>query len=80
MPIVPQSESRVKFSAVNFKETDEKCGEFLVKVFVDFCPSISREIGCKKFHTNSSTHLELKVHTAEPRFFRSDTLGVGGPN
>ena len=33
----------------------------------------------KKFHTNSSTHQDLKFHTAEPKFFDSDTLGVGGP-
>ena len=38
MPIVPQSESRVKFSAVNFRETDEKCGEILANFFVDFRP------------------------------------------
>ena len=30
-------------------------------------------------HTNSSTHQELKFHTAEPNFFHSDTLGVGWP-
>ena len=52
----------------------------VAKFSVDFRPSISREIGHKKFHTNSSTHQDLKFHTAEPKFFRSDTLGVGGPN
>ena len=77
--IVPQSEIRVKFLAVNFKETDEKCGEILAKISVDFRPSISREIGRNKFHTNSSTHQDLKFHTAEPKFFHSDTLGVGWP-
>ena len=80
MPIVPQSEIRVKVLAVNFKEADEKCGEILVIFFVDLRPLISREIGCKKFDTNSSTHQDLKFHTAEPKFFHSDTLGVGGPN
>ena len=62
-----------------FKETDEKCGEILAKFSVDFRPSISREIGHKKFHTDSSTHQDLKFHTAEPKFFHSDTLEVGGP-
>ena len=32
----------------------------------------------KKFHTISSTHQDLKFHTAETKFFHSDTLGVGG--
>ena len=63
-----------------FKETDEKRSELLAKFSVDFRPSISREIGHKKFHTNSSTHQDLKFHTAEPIFFHSDNLGVGGPN
>ena len=79
MPIVPESEIQVKFLAVYFKETDEKRGEILVNIFVDFRPSISREIGRKKFRTNSSTHQDLKPHTAEPKFFHNDTLGVGGP-
>ena len=79
MPVVPQSEIRVKFLARNFKETDEKRGEILVKFSVDFCPSISREICCNKFHTHSSTHQDLKFHTAEPKFFHSVTLGVAGP-
>ena len=70
----------MKFVAVNFKETDEKCGENLVNFFFDFRPSISREIGRKKFHTNSSTHQDLKFHTAEQIFFHSDALGVDGPN
>ena len=76
MPVVPQSEIQVKFSEEIFKETHEKRGEILAKFSVDFRPSISREIGHKKFHTNSSTHQELEFHTAEPKF---DTLGVGGP-
>ena len=82
MPIVPQSEIQVKILEEIFKETDEKRGEILAKFSppVDFRPSISREIGHKKFHTNSSTHQDLKFHAAEPKFFRSDTLGVGGPN
>ena len=80
MPIVPQSEIQVKFLEEIFKETDEKRGEILAKFSVDFRPSISREIGHKKFHTNSSTHQDLKFHTAEPKFFHSDTLGAGGPN
>ena len=46
----------------------------------DFGPSISREIGGKTFHTNSSTHQDLEFHTAELKFFHSDILGVGGPN
>ena len=79
MPIVPQSEIQVTFSKEIFKETDEKGGEILAKFSVDFRPSISREIGHKKFHTNSSTHQKLKIHTAAPKFFHSDTLGVGGP-
>ena len=79
MPIVPQSEIQVKFSEEIFKDTDEKRGEILAKFSFDFRPSISREIGHKKFHTNSSTHQDLKFHTAEPKFFHSDTLGVGGP-
>ena len=80
MPIVPQSEIQVKFLEEIFKETDEKRGEILAKFSVAFRPSISREIGHKKFHTNSSTHHDLKFHTAEPKFFHNDTLGVGGPN
>ena len=79
MPIVPQSEIQVKFSEEIFKETHEKRGEILAKFSVDFRPSISREIGHKKFHANSSTHQDLKFHTAEPKFFHDDTLGVGGP-
>ena len=63
-----------------FKETDEKRGEILAKFSGDFRASISREIGHKKIHTNSSTHQDLKFHTAEPKFFHGDTLGVGGPN
>ena len=51
----------------------------MAKFSVDFRPSISREAGRKKFHTNSSAHQDLKFHTAEPKFFHSDTLGVGGP-
>ena len=78
-PIVPQSEIPVKFLQELFKETDEKRGEILAKFSVDFRPSISRETGHKKFHTNSSTHQDLKFHTAEPKSFHSDTLGVGGP-
>ena len=80
MPIVPQSESQMKFLEEIFKETDEKRGEILAKFSVNFRPSISREIGHKKFHTNSSTHQDLKFHTAEPKFFHSDTLGAGGPD
>ena len=57
----------------------KKFGEILAKFSVEFRPSISRESGHKKFHTNSSTHQDLKFHTAEPKFFHSDTLGVGGP-
>ena len=68
----------MKFLEENFKETDEKRGEILAKFSVDFRPSISREIGRKKFHTNSSTHQDLKFHMAEPKFFHGDTLGVGG--
>ena len=79
MPIVPQSEIQVNFSEEIFKETHEKRGEILAKFSVDFRPSISREIGHKKFHTNSSTHQDLKFHTAEPKFFHNVTLGVGGP-
>ena len=79
MPIVPQSEIQVKFLEEIFKETDEKRGEILAKFSVAFRPSISREIGHRKFHTNSSTHHDLKFHTAEPKFFHNDTLGVGGP-
>ena len=79
MPIVPQSEIQAKFSEEIFKETHEKRGEILAKCSVDFRPSVSREIGHKKFHTNSSTHQDLKFHTAEPKFFHNDTLGVGGP-
>ena len=79
MPIVPQSEIQVKFLEEIFKETDEKRGEILVKFSVAFRPSISREIGHKKLHTNSSTHHDFKFHTAEPKFFHNDTLGVGGP-
>ena len=45
----------------------------------DVCPSISREIGCKKLHTNSFTHQDLKFRP-EPKFIHCDTLGVGGPN
>ena len=78
MPIVPQSEIQVKILKEHFKETDENRGEILAKLSVDFRPSISREIGHKKFHTNSSTHQDLKFHTAEPTFFHNDTLGVGG--
>ena len=63
----------------NLKETDEKSGEILAKFSIYFRPSISREIGHKKFQTNSSTHQDLEFHTAEPKFFLSDTLGVGGP-
>ena len=77
---VPQSETQVKLLEETFKETDEKRGEILAKLSVDFRPSISREIGHKNFHTNSSTYQDLKFHTAEPKFFHSDTLGVGGPN
>ena len=69
----------VKFLEEIFKENDEKCGEILAKFSVDFRPPISREIGHKKFHTNSSTHQDVKFHTAEPKFFHSDTLGAGGP-
>ena len=58
-----------------FKETDE----ILAKFWRNFRPSIPREIGHKKFHTNSSTHQNLKFHAAAPKFFHSDTLGVGGP-
>ena len=79
MPIVPQSEIQVKFLEALFKDADEKRGEILAKMSVDFRPSISREIGHKKCHTNSSTHQDLKFHTVEPKFFHSDTLGVGGP-
>ena len=79
MPIVPQSEIQVNFSEEIFKETHEKRGEILAKFSVDFRPSIFREIGHKKFHTNSSTHQDLKFHTAEPKFFHNVTLGVGGP-
>ena len=80
MPIVPhKSEIQVKVLDEVFKETDEKRSEILAKISVDFRPSISREIGHKKFHTNSSAHQDLKFHTAEPKFFHSDTLGVGGP-
>ena len=71
MPIVPQLEIRVKLFAVNFKETDEKCGEILVKFFFDFRPSISREIGRKTFsqipphiRTSNSTRLNLNSFTA----------------
>ena len=77
MPIVPQSEIQVKLLDVNFKETDEKYGQKFGEIFR--CFSISREIGSKKFHTNSSTHQDLKFHTAEPKFFHSDTLVIGGP-
>ena len=70
----------MKFLEEIFKETDEKRGEILAKFSVDFRPSISREISHKKFHTNSFSHQDLKFHTAEPKFFHSDTLGVGGPN
>ena len=80
MPIVPQSEIQVKFLEENFKEADEKRGEILAKFSVDFRPSISREIGHKIFHRNSSTHQDFKFHTDEPKFFHSDTLGAGGPN
>ena len=80
MPIIPQSEIQVKCFKDIFKEIDGKCGEILAKFSVDFRPSISREIGHEKFHTNSSTHQDLKFHTAEPKFLHSDTLGVGGPN
>ena len=80
MPIVPQSEILVKFLEEILKETHEKRGEILAKFSVDFRSSISREIGHKKFHTNSSTHQDLKFHTAEPKFFHNDTLRVGGPN
>ena len=79
MPIDPQSEIQVKFLEAIFKETDEKRGEILAKFSVHFRPSISREIGHRKFHANSSTHQDLKFHTAEPEFFHSDTLGVDGP-
>ena len=67
----------MKFLEAIFKETDEKRGEILAKFSVPFRPSISREIGHRKFHANSSTHQDLKFHTAEPEFFHSDTLGVG---
>ena len=78
MPIVPQSEIQVKFLEEMFKESDEKRGEILAKFSVDSRPSISREIGHQKFHTNSSTHQDVKFHTAEPKFFHS-TLRAGGP-
>ena len=76
-PQSPRAKFGWKISAANFKETDEKCGEILTKFLVDFRPSISREMGRKKFHTNSSSHQDLEFHTAEPKFFHSDTLGVG---
>ena len=74
MPIVPQSEIQVKFLEENFKETDERRGEVLAKFSTDFRPLISIEIGHKKFHTNSSTHQDLKFHMAEPKLFHSNTL------
>ena len=51
MPATPQSEVLAKF----FEEIGEKCGEILAKIFADFCPSISRENGRKKFHEKSLT-------------------------
>ena len=80
MPIVLQSGIQVKFVEEIFKETDEKRGELLATFPVDFCSSISREIGHKKFHTNSSSHQDLKFHTAEPTFFHSDIWEMVGPN
>ena len=51
VPAIPQSEVLAKF----LQETGEKCGEILAKFFADFCPSISRENGRKRFHEKSST-------------------------
>ena len=78
MPIVPQTEIQVNFLEEIFKETDEKRGEILAKFSVDFRPSTSREIGHKKFHINSSTHQDLKFHTAEPKFFHGETWELVG--
>ena len=63
VPVAPQSEIRVKFLVCQSEKTGEKCGEILAKFFADFRPSFSRETGRRKFHTNSSTHQDLKFHT-----------------
>ena len=64
MPVIPQSEIRVKFLDCQSQEAGEECGEILAKYFADFRPSISRENGDTKFHANSSTHEDLKFHIA----------------
>ena len=69
MPMVPQSEIQVKFLEEIFKETDEKRGEILAKFSFAFRPSISREIGHQKLHTDSSTHHDLKSTRLNPNSF-----------
>ena len=72
MPAIPQSEVLAKF----FEELGEKCGEILAKFFADFRPSISRENGRKKFHSQIPRHFP---RCNKLSFFTAATLGASGP-
>ena len=65
MPKSPETEVLAKF----FADIREKRGENLARNFADFRPSISRKIGRKKFHENSSansTSHDIKFFHREP--------------
>ena len=70
MPVVPQSEIRVKCLACQFQKTGEKCNELIAKVFADFVllfPQFPPH-----FRTSSSTG-------PKPKLFHCNTLELGGP-
>ena len=68
----PGSETQAKILA----DIGEKRGKNLAKTVADFCPSISRQSGRKKFHEKSST-----ICTShETTFVHRETLGIGRPN
>ena len=62
VPVVPQSEIRVKFLVCQSEKPGQKWRNF-GEIFRRFSPFFSRENGRRKFHTNSSTHQDLKFHT-----------------
>ena len=63
-------------NALNFRHLSKQTHEQqkLAKKCSDFCPLISRKIGCKKFHEKSSANST----SHEVKFFHHETLGAWG--